>query len=140
MTDRRALLWLPLTAVCGQIVACWVSQPARELNQGHYLFLAALALLGLVPNLTAIALLAGQLRDRIGPNRTTALVVLPFLLWHGAALLPVSGLGSRELLLWVNLTPEPAANFVYHALLTAAFTFVFVLSLLPHGREVPQRA
>jgi hypothetical protein len=142
MNNQRtpALIWVALTAMCVQTMAAWVSQPAREMNQGAAIILALAATVALAINVTTISLLTRQLKRKHDPSELTALVVFPSLLWHGAALLPVSGLGSREYLFWVNVVPDPAINIAYHAVLTATFLIVFVVSLLPRRTEASRQA
>ncbi|WP_330277534.1 hypothetical protein OG205_18850 [Lentzea sp. NBC_00516] len=135
----RVFFWVALAAMCVQTVVAWVSQPAREMNQGHYMIIALTAMATLAVNAVTISLLAWQISKKHGPNGITALVVLPSLLWHGFALLPVTGLASREFLFWVNVVPEPTFNVVYHAVMTAAFAIVFLVSFLRRRAEVPQQ-
>lgn len=135
-----AFLWLALAAMLVQTVASWVSEPAAEMNQGHFVLLALAAVGALVVNAGTAGLLVGQLSTKRGANLVTALAVLPSLLWHGFALFTVTGVAGRENLFWVNVVPETRFNVVYHAMLSAVFTVVLVVSLQRRRAEVPQRA
>ncbi|SDG09943.1 hypothetical protein SAMN05216553_105325 [Lentzea fradiae] len=142
MNDQRttAFHWAALTAMCVQAVAAWVSRPATEMNQGHYLLIALTALVALAVNAGTVGLLGWQISKKRGPDGATAAAVLPSLAWHGFALLVGTGVLSRELLFWVNVVPESAFNVAYHAVLGTVFAIVLVVSLLRRRAGVPRRA
>jgi hypothetical protein len=135
-----AFLWVALAAMLVQTVASWISEPANGMSQGNFLLLAVAAAGGLVVTAGTAALLIWQLTTKRGANFVTALAVLPSLLWHGFALLTVTGAASREYLFWVNVVPESTFNVVYHAVLCAVFAIALVVSLLRPGAGAPQRA